>query len=263
MGQRIVTVDAFTAERFRGNPAAVCVLERPAQDAWMQDVAREMNLAETAFLVREGDAFRLRWFTPTVEVDLCGHATLASAHVLWEDALVAPEDPVRFLTRSGELGAELEDGWVKLDFPATPPSPAEAPEGLLEALGLEWAITVGKSRFDWLVEVDTIERLRGIEPDFRALARIGGRGVIVTCVSEVPQYQFVSRFFAPAAGVDEDPATGSSHCCLAPFWALRLGRPELVGYQASARGGEVRVAWRGDRVQLAGRAVTVMRGELV
>jgi predicted PhzF superfamily epimerase YddE/YHI9 len=256
---RIVQVDAFTDRPFAGNPAAVCVLPGPADEHWMQRVAMEMNLAETAFLHREGDAWRLRWFTPAVEVDLCGHATLASAHVLWEDGHAVRGAPLRFLTRSGALGAASRDGWIELDFPAEPALPVAAPPHLLDALGTSGV--VAKNRMDYLVEVADEAAVRRLAPDLGRLKPIPCRGVVVTARAAAP-YDFVSRFFAPAAGVDEDPVTGSAHCALAPWWSERLGRNTLVGYQASPRGGVVRVELRDDRVSLLGQAVTVLRGEL-
>jgi PhzF family phenazine biosynthesis protein len=262
MTQPIVQVDAFTSSAFGGNPAGVCVLERPRDAAWMQLVAREMNLAETAFLQpRQDGDFDLRWFTPTVEVDLCGHATLASAHVLWEDG--AATDGVRFHTRSGILTATRRDGWIDLDFPATPAEAVAAPAGLLEALGVDDARYVGRSRFDFLVEVEDESRVAAAAPDFRRLAAIDARGTIVTSAASTPGVDFVSRFFAPAFGVDEDPATGSAHCCLGPFWKSRTGKCELVAHQLSARRGVLRVAVGTDRVRLSGQAVTVLRGELL
>ena len=262
MGQRIVQVDAFTERCFAGNPAAVCVLDAPAPDAWMAALAREMNLSETAFVLREDAHWRLRWFTPAVEVDLCGHATLATAHVLWEEGHAAPDETLRFESRSGPLHAHRRGDWVELDFPATPATPGPPPAGLLAALGLDTARSTARSRFDWLVEVDDPADVRGLSPDFGALGRVDARGVIVTSPADAPGFDFISRFFAPRAGVDEDPVTGSAHCTLAPWWADRLGRTELTGFQASRRGGAVRVAVRGDRVGLAGRAFTVLRGEL-
>jgi PhzF family phenazine biosynthesis protein len=262
MGLRIIQVDAFTAVPFLGNPAAVCVLSKPREDAWMQAVAREMNLSETAFLVRDQEGFRLRWFTPTVEVDLCGHATLASAHVLWEEGHLPPGEPARFHTRSGLLTAERDGAWIWMDFPAAPPQPAEPHPELLRALGVT-PVYVGSSRFDTLVEVESAEVLRELQPDTALLQRVPTRGIIVTARSSSAEHDFVSRFFAPAVGVDEDPVTGSAHCVLAPFWSERLGREELTGYQASARGGVVRVRVQGDCVLLGGQAVTVLRGELV
>jgi len=263
MMQPIVQVDSFTDLPYRGNPAAVCVLDAAGDERWMQDVAREMNLSETAFLHREEDGFRLRWFTPVAEVELCGHATLAAAHVLWEDGWIRPTESARFLTLSGLLTAERGDGWIAMDFPATPAEATELPAGLLAALGLTEAAAAGRSRFDYLLEVADPAIVRGLAPDFGALARLTERGVMVTSPSDVPGADFISRFFAPAVGVPEDPVTGSAHCCLAPWWAARLGRERLVGYQASARGGVVRVELRGDRVIIGGQAVTVLRGELV
>ena len=256
---RIVQVDAFTNRPFAGNPAAVCVLPGPAEPAWMLSVANEMNLAETAFLHREGDTWRLRWFTPTIEVDLCGHATLASAHVLWTEGHVPRNTALRFATRSGILGAAARDGWIELDFPAEPAQPVTAPPHLLEALGTTG--TVARNRMDYLVEVADEGVVRRLAPDLGRLKLISTRGVVVTARAAAP-YDFISRFFAPAAGVDEDPVTGSAHCALAPWWSERLGRKALAGFQASPRGGVVRVELRGDRVALLGQAVTVLRGEL-
>jgi PhzF family phenazine biosynthesis protein len=262
MAQKIVQVDAFASKPFAGNPAAVCVLDRAADERWMQSVAMEMNLSETAFLHPERDGFRLRWFTPAVEVDLCGHATLASAHVLWEDAVIEREAPARFYTRSGLLTAKRNGPWIEMDFPATPAEPTAPPHGLAEALGAP-IIAAGRSRFDVLAELAGEESLRRLAPDLQALAKLPARGIIVTSRASQPPYDFLSRFFAPGAGVNEDPVTGSAHCCLAPYWAARLGKDTLHAYQASARGGEVRVTVRGDRAILAGQAVTVMRGELL
>lgn len=227
----------------------------------MQSVAAEMNLSETAFVLAGNDGFSLRWFTPTVEVDLCGHATLASAHVLWQESVLAPGVTARFRTRSGLLTASRDGDWIELDFPATPPEPASAPAGLLESLGVA-AKYVGKSVFDFLVEVESESIVRSIQPNFSQLARVGVRGAIVTSRSDTGEFDFVSRYFAPAFGIDEDPATGSTHCALAPFWSERLQKREFLAYQASARGGELRVRLEGDRVRLGGRAVTILRGEL-
>jgi len=258
----IVQVDAFTDRPFAGNPAAVCILAAAREDRWMQDVAREMNLSETAFLHPENSAYRLRWFTPAAEVALCGHATLASAHVLWQDGHLPGDATARFHTKSGTLTARRLASWIELDFPATPAQPAASPPGLLEALGVR-ARTVARTRFDYLLEVDDEPAVRAVQPDFGALARVAARGVMVTSRANTSGYDFVSRFFAPQVGVNEDPVTGSAHCALAPFWAERLGRAELIGYQASSRGGTVRVRVANDRVLLGGQAVTVLRGELV
>lgn len=262
MVRQIIQVDAFAAVPFAGNPAAVCVMEGPGEERWMQAVAREMNLSETAFLHRDGDVWRLRWFTPAMEVELCGHATLASAHVLWETERLARDEVARFHTLSGELLARLDGAWIEMDFPAEPPVPVDAPAGLLEALGAG-AIAVARNRFDYLVEVESAGVVRGIDPDISGLRRVETRGVIVTSRADDGDHDFVSRFFAPGSGVDEDPVTGSAHCCLAPYWAERLGKVEMTGYQASARGGTVGVRLNGNRVMLRGRAVTVLRGELV
>jgi PhzF family phenazine biosynthesis protein len=260
--QRFTQVDAFTDVAFAGNPAAVCLLSSPRDDRWMQDVAREMNLAETAFLLRRADGFDLRWFTPAVEVDLCGHATLASAHVLWEERHLGPSDTARFHSRSGLLTASREGNLIWLDFPATPPQPVSSSADLERALGASFKF-VGRTAFDYLVELASEAEVRSLEPDLGALTRLGGRGVIVTAASANGAYDFVSRFFAPGAGVPEDPVTGSAHCGLGPFWGARLGKKELVGYQASGRGGTVRVRLEKDRAHLGGQAVTVLRGELL
>lgn len=261
MGLKITQVDAFTSEPFRGNPAAVCILPQPRDGSWMQLVAREMNLSETAFLHRQNDGYRLRWFTPAVEVALCGHATLASAHVLWDEGHLPSGEQAHFHTQSGLLTASLAGEWIEMDFPALGEEPAALPPGLEEALGVK-AGYVGRNRFDYLVEVESEQVLRDVKPNFGVLRRLPVRGIMVTSRSGSPAYDFVSRFFAPASGVDEDPATGSSHCCLGPFWGKRLGKTELIGYQASARGGVVGVGLRGDRVRLRGQAVTVLTGEL-
>jgi PhzF family phenazine biosynthesis protein len=256
-------VDAFTDRPFAGNPAAVCVLAAARDERWMLDVAREMNLSETAFLQRDEDGFRLRWFTPVVEVDLCGHATLASAHILWEEGYLASDVPARFQTRSGLLTARLQGGWIELDFPALPvgPEPVSCDE-LSRALNAPVRFAA-LNAFDCLAEVESEETLRALSPDRSRLGALPVRGVIVTSRASTSGFDFVSRFFAPRLGVDEDPVCGSAHCCLGPYWSDRLGKTDLVGYQASARGGVVQVRVRGSRVLLAGQAVTVLRGELV
>ncbi len=262
MTLRIVQVDAFTSEPFRGNPAGVCVLPQARDAAWMLSVAAEMNLAETAFLVTRPDGYDLRWFTPTVEVDLCGHATLASAHVLWESGQLSPAEAARFHTKSGLLTAVRRSDWIELDFPATPEEEIAAPPGLAEALGAAPRY-VGRSRFDYLAELDSEETVRALRPDFGLLNALGGRGVIATSRSAVPDFDFVSRFFAPAAGINEDPVTGSAHCCLVPFWSRRLKKTKFLARQLSARGGVLRVELAGDRVLLGGQAVTVLRCDLL
>ncbi len=268
MGIRISLVDAFTDRRFAGNPAAVCVLTEPADDRWMQDVAAEMNLSETAFARRLGtdSKFSLRWFTPRVEVDLCGHATLATAHVLWEEGHLPASEPALFETRSGFLTAGRTPHGIALDFPGEPVD-AELRTGPEREL-LDGAIDspirfAGRNRFDILVELETEAQVRALKPDVRQLERLPVRGVIVTSRGDANEFDFVSRFFAPRVGIDEDPVCGSAHCCLGPYWAERLGRRELVGHQVSCRGGIVRVRVEGSRVALIGQAVTVLRGELV
>jgi PhzF family phenazine biosynthesis protein len=264
MSIRIVQVDAFTARPFAGNPAAVCVLHQPVAEEWLKDVAREMNLSETAFLWPGEDGYRLRWLTPSIEVDLCGHATLASAHVLWEDKHLPEGAQARFHTRSGLLLADRRGEWIELDFPAKVAVQSEEPPQLLEALGVDRAVWLGRNVFDCLVELDSEQAVRTLKPDFSALGRLTGlRGVIVTARAESAGYDFVSRFFAPGAGVDEDPVTGSAHTALGPYWAPLLNKTEFTAYQASARGGIVRVRLQGDRVILGGQAVTVMTGDLV
>ena len=262
MPTRIVQVDAFTNRPFAGNPAAVCVLAEARPEQWMRDVAREMNLSETAFLVPQNGGFHLRWFTPAVEVALCGHATVASAHVLWQDGHLAQDTQARFHTLSGLLTADRRGEWIELDFPAKCAIAAEAPAELLSALGVSRANFVGKNAFDYLVEIESEADLRALSPDHSTLRKLPVRGIIVTARGS-GQFDFVSRFFAPGSGIDEDPVTGSAHTALGPHWAERLGKTEFTAYQASPRGGVVRVRMQGDRVKLGGQAVTVMTADLL
>ena len=242
MPVRIVQVDAFTHRPFAGNPAAVCILQEAPDEGWMRDVAREMNLSETAYLAPQpGGAYSLRWFTPAVEVDLCGHATLASAHVLWQDGHLPGDQQARFDTRSGRLTADRRGDWIEMDFPAKVAARCDAPAEMVSALGLPRAKFTGKNAFDYLVEADSEETVRALSPNFSALRSLPVRGVIVTARSSSAQFDFVSRFFAPAVGVDEDPVTGSAHTALGPYWAEVLGKTDFTAYQASARGGVVRV----------------------
>jgi predicted PhzF superfamily epimerase YddE/YHI9 len=259
----LFVIDAFADKPFAGNPAAICFLEAWPPNQRLQLVAREMNLSETAFLVhREDNEFDLRWFTPRVEVALCGHATLASAHALWESGR-ANDGEIGFHTKSGRLTANpLSTGEIELDFPARPARPCESPMGLLDSLGTQ-AVAVGRNETDYLVEVANEDALRTLRPDFERLSRVECRGVIVTSRANDPRFDFLSRFFAPQSGVNEDPVTGSAHCCLAEYWGEKLGKSEMLGYQASERGGVVRVTRDSGRVKLAGRTVTVARGELV
>lgn len=262
MSLPICVVDAFTTERFRGNPAAVCVLPAPADPEWMQKVAAEMNLSETAFLVPRADGWGLRWFTPAVEVALCGHATLASAHVLWESGRLRPDEAAHFHTeQSGVLTCTHSSDTIKMDFPARHAEPVKAPPGLAEALGAK-PVWVGRSAYDYLCELESETAVRALKPDHTALARLPVRGVIATARGD-REFDFVSRFFAPGAGVAEDPVTGSAHCTLTPYWSAKLGKASMRAWQASARGGEVHVRLAGDRVMLGGNAVTVWRGELL
>ncbi len=262
MSVPIFQVDAFTAKPFAGNPAAVCLLEKEGEADWMQSVAAEMNLSETAFLTPQKDGFGLRWFTPKTEVDLCGHATLAGAHVLWEIGRMATDEVAHFDTRSGELTAKQDKDWIELDFPVTRAEPVESPPGLSDMIGSVPKF-VGRSRFDLLIELADATELHELEPDFVSLSHLPVRGFIVTARPDMPEYDFLSRFFAPAAGINEDPVTGSAHCALAPYWAEQLGKNEMIAYQASPRGGVVKVHLADDRVKLRGQAVTVLQGELV
>ncbi len=256
MKQTIYQVDSFTTEAFAGNPAGVCILKAAATEEWMQNIAAEMNLSETAFLFPEADGWNLRWFTPEAEVELCGHATLATAHILWETGQAEPGTELSFFTKSGRLTAQAEGEYIQLDFPASKLEEVAPPDGLIEALGVK-PTYVGKTVFDYLIEVDSDEIVRSITPDFGALKRASARGVMVTARSSDSRYDFVSRFFAPAVGIDEDPVTGSAHCALAPYWQLRLGKDELKAYQASRRGGELLLRPVNDRVLILGKAVTV------
>jgi PhzF family phenazine biosynthesis protein len=264
MGERLIQVDAFTDRAFTGNPAAVCLLGKSRDEEWMQDVAREMNLSETAFLSQRDDGdWDLRWFTPTVEVDLCGHATLASAHVLLGEGVDAP---LRFHTRSGVLGATKDDDWIELDFPARRAEIADVPKALIDASGAEPVVTatgeIGGGLIGYLLELASEDDVRAVRPDIAKLKQVPNGYLVVTAPASTDGFDFVSRFFAPLAGIDEDPVTGSAHCTLGPWWQERLGKDVLFGYQASARGGTVRTRPIGDRVFLGGKAVTVLKGEL-
>jgi len=261
-GIPLLQIDAFAGEPFTGNPAAVCLPATEPPAGWMQQVAAEMNLSETAFAWPSGDGFGLRWFTPVAEVDLCGHATLATAHALWETGRLAKGDPAVFQTRSGRLSARQDGAIIELDFPGEPATPCEPPGGLAKALGAE-LLWCGQNRFDYLVQVADEPAVLGLEPDLAYLAKLDTRGVIVTAMARRDDAaDFVSRFFCPALGIDEDPVTGSAHCALAPFWAERLGQETFVGFQASGRGGRVQCTLDGERVRLGGKAVTVLSGAM-
>jgi len=255
-------IDAFTNQPFGGNPAAVCWLESKADPSWMQNVAAEMNLAETAFIRKIAAGFELRWFTPTVEVDLCGHATLASAHALWTNGYVPANEPIPFHTRSGVLTCTQRGEFIELDFPATPAKPIEMPVGLAEALGAD-PQDILQSKFDYVAVFGSPQVVRQIQPDFGALEKFPVRGIIVTARSDEARYDFIARFFGPASGIDEDPATGSAYCSLLPYWSPILGKLEMTAFQASRRGGVIRLKLSDDRVILGGQAVTVWRGNLL
>ncbi|MFZ5653733.1 MAG: PhzF family phenazine biosynthesis protein [Pseudomonadota bacterium] len=261
MNTPLYLVDAFTDRPFAGNPAAVCLLDGPRDAAWMQALAGELNLPETAFLHCRADGdWDLRWFTPTVEVDLCGHATLASAHVLWRERHAAAGE-LRFHTRSGLLTAELDQQDIRLELPADPPRQFEPPPALAAALGAvpAWA---GRCRIGYVAVLADAGQVRELAPDLDALAALDANGVIATAAGDPPEYDFISRFFAPRLGIPEDPVTGAAHCALAPYWCERLGRTRLTGFQASRRGGVVGVELAGERVRLSGPAVTVHSGVL-
>ncbi len=276
MAFSLFQVDAFTAEPFGGNPAAVCMLPRAQPEGWMQRVAAEMNLSETAFLVPLADdpaqGYYLRWFTPATEVDLCGHATLASAHVLWREGHLPPQIPAQFHTRSGLLVARLAGDWITLEFPSQPVTPLASEPTLLQSLGIppEMAVFVGSNRLDpvaepggnYLVELASGEAVVALQPDFALMATLPAMGVIVTAPG-AGAVDFVSRYFAPAVGIPEDPVTGSAHCSLTPYWQDKLGKTPLLAHQVSPRGGVLKVEQRGDRVYISGQAVTVLRSTLL
>lgn len=263
MRDPIFKVDTFTDRPFSGNPAGVCLLHSKRPASWMQAIAREMNVSETAFLLKRKDkSYTLRWFTPTTEVKLCGHATLASSHILWETGSLRENEEARFHTLSGLLIAKKEGDWIELDFPAKAETRTTPSKGLLQALRVR-AKYVGRNDSDYLVEVESERIVRNIAPNFALLGKISTRGVIVTAKSSSKKYDFVSRFFAPAVGIDEDPVTGSAHSCLGPYWQRKLGRGEFVAYQASSRGGLLKLRVANGRVYIGGQAVTVLRGYLV
>lgn len=262
MSVRMFQVDAFTDTPFSGNPAGVFLLTEARDDHWMRQVAQEMNLSEVAFLLPQTDGYGLRWFTPTTEVDLCGHATLAAAHILWQEGLLAAGETARFHTRSGLLRASRKEEWIELDFPIEPAAAADPPDQLLAALGVA-PVFVGRNRMDYIVEVDSEESVQQIAPDLSLLLELPARGVIVTSRSTEDGVDFVSRFFGPAIGIDEDPVTGSAHCCLAPYWAPRLRKDVMSARQLSPRGGVLRVRLGKERVYLQGQAITVIKGRLL
>jgi len=257
----IYQIDAFTDRPFSGNPAAVCISTGPLDTERMQSIATEMNLPETAFLHPSVGGYNLRWFTPEVEVDLCGHATLASAYVLWDRAYLMPNATATFQTRSGILKATREGDWISMQFPREEDEPMKNSDQLADALGAKTLYT-GKNRMDYIVEVESEAVLRAIDPDLTKIEKVHARGVIVTSRSSIPEYDFISRFFSPATGVPEDPVTGSAHCCLGPYWQRKLNRDSFTAYQASTRGGVVKVRMNGDHVFLSGQAVHMFTAEI-
>lgn len=261
MNLPLFQVDAFTNQLFRGNPAAVCLLDRKHDDRWMQALAAEMNLSETAFLLKQPDGYSLRWFTPGIEVDLCGHATLASAHVLFETGRASNGEEIHFHTLSGLLTASLKDDWIELNFPTQPPEEIEPPKDLIEAIGISPTFC-GKSKNKYLFEVADENILKKLQPDFSAISKLTKEDMIITSASATENFDFVSRFFAPGIGINEDPVTGSAHCVLAPYWHDRLGKFEFNAFQASSRGGVLKVRLAGDRTFISGQAITVFKGEL-
>lgn len=287
MAVSFLQVDAFTREPFKGNPAAVCILPQAVDETWMQGIAAEMNLSETAFLYPVGTTpeaeYHLRWFTPSTEVDLCGHATLASAHGLWSEGYLPPTAPAQFHTRSGLLTATWDGEWITLNFPCQPVTPLTPDPILLKAFhgqdliymgstGVEsnggsnpspGAESSGKQGGNYLVELASEAHVRSLQPDFSLLATLPVMGVIVTSPSDDPEIDFVSRYFAPAVGINEDPVTGSAHCSLTPYWQEKLGKTPLLAHQVSSRGGLLKVTSQGDRVLIGGQAITVLKGEIL
>jgi PhzF family phenazine biosynthesis protein len=259
---QIFIVDAFASKAFTGNPAAVCLLAEAMEVSWMQSVAAEMNLSETAFLVKREQDYLLRWFTPTDEVDLCGHATLASAHIIWELGHAKPEEELHFQTKSGRLSAKKAGEQLQLNFPLELEVKCDAPMFLLESLGVT-PLYIGKNRMDYIIEVASEEIVRGLKPDFNLLQQVKSRGVIVTSKSDSEKYDFVSRCFYPATGVNEDPVTGSAHCCLGPYWQAKLKKSEMTASQVSQRGGDLELKIEGHRILISGQAITTLRGTLV
>lgn len=255
-------VDAFTHDLFKGNPAAVCLLDKSMKDSWLQAVAREMNLSETAFLLQQRGGYTLRWFTPKMEVDLCGHATLASSFVLFEKGLVKNGNEIKFFTRSGELKASQKNGWITLDFPRFGESAYEVPLELIHSLGIR-PICAIRSGENVIIEVASTMEVYEMKPNYLEMIKTPLHGIAVTARSDGKKYDFVSRYFAPWVGINEDPVTGSVHACLGPYWGKRLGKDKMIAYQASERGGVIKVELSGERVLLSGQAVMVFEGFLL
>lgn len=262
--QPVIQVDAFTDRPFAGNPAAVCVSQTPLDESLMQQIATEMNLSETAFLYPlEGEGnYSLRWFTPAAEIDLCGHATLASAHVLWTEGHLATGMTARFQTKSGELLASRQGELIQLDFPVQPVHDAPISSAMVAAMNHADIVHGARNDVNYLVELRSHQAVVNFIPDLNKIAKLPYQGVIITSAGEAP-YDFVSRYFVPAMGIPEDPVTGASHCSLAPYWQAKLGKDKMLAYQASERGGVLHVECTPERIYISGQAITVMRGELL
>ncbi|MEO8665225.1 MAG: PhzF family phenazine biosynthesis protein [Ignavibacteria bacterium] len=261
--EKIFTVDAFTDKKFSGNPAGVCLLNENKDDGWLLNVAAEMNLSETAFVKKIDEGFSLRWFTPKVEVELCGHATLASSHILWQEKILKPDEEAVFHTEyKGILTAKKNGDEIVLNFPINPPSKSADNPDLEKALGVK-PVYLGMTDHHFLVELYSDDEVKKVDPDFSLLKKLPKFGTIITAKSNNKNYDFISRFFAPSKGINEDPVTGSAHCVLAPFWSERLGKRSMKAFQASERGGSMTVTIEGDRVLLSGKAITILKGELV
>ena len=259
---KIFHVDSFTSRPFGGNPAGVCILTHPKVDSWMLNIASEMNLPETSFIMRSAKGYNLRWFTPKTEVDLCGHGTLASAHIIWQEGLAREDEAIFFNTRSGNVTCRRQEHSIILDFPLLPEHQIDPPAGLARSLGIS-PVNAWASAWDIIVEAESEEAVKQITPDYNLMLDLPMRGVIVTSRADSQEFDFVSRFFAPKIGINEDPVTGSAHCCLASYWSKRLVKNDLVARQVSRRGGVVGMHIEGERVHLIGEAVTVMKGETV
>lgn len=258
---KLYQVDAFTDKLFKGNSAGVCILDKQISEEMMQSIAMEMNLSETAFLLKQDNGFNLRWFTPESEVDLCGHATLASAHILWEEGYLDQNEQAIFYTKSGVLKAFKDGEYITLDFPLELAQQVNPPDDLIKAFNVPF-LYAGKNRMDYIIEVENEEVIKALKPDFELLKRVKARGVIVTSASSNPEYDFVSRFFAPRVGINEDPVTGSAHCCLGPYWSNKLKKDSLIAYQASKRGGILKLRILKERIHIGGKAVTFFKTEI-
>ncbi len=262
MSLKIFTVDAFTDRNFAGNPAAVCLLDENLDDELMKNIAAEMNLSETAFVKKENREYNLRWFTPKVEVELCGHATLASAHILWEEKLLPKDADAEFNTLSGQLIVKNIKDEYEMNFPASKVSGSEFNAELINALGVE-PVSLAETEHNYIVELANDDAVFSVSPDFIALSKLKKFGTIITSKSSDERFDFISRYFVPAKGINEDPVTGSAHCALGPYWSQKTGKKSFSAYQASLRGGSMKIKLDGGRIFLTGKAVTFLKGEIV